>query len=173
VLWKPRAGPSTVADEGATTGRTRAKPNPIFYGHYSIECMYCRDELLHTLTVTHFPARCWMNKLLKTLLRTGVYFLDQADDATASVRGRVRDRVDDFTDRATQIMRGGEDHALRYAISFAAGVGLGIGAGILFAPASGDKTRDVLGARLQDFGESVRERFSSEGKESEIGTHAR
>jgi hypothetical protein len=39
VLWKPRAGPSTVADEGATTGRTRAKPNPIFYGHYSIECM--------------------------------------------------------------------------------------------------------------------------------------
>jgi hypothetical protein len=114
-----------------------------------------------------------VNKLFKTLLRTGVYFLDQADDATTAARGRVRERVDGFTDRAAQIMRGREDHTLRYAISFAAGVGLGVGAGILFAPASGDKTRDLLGARLQDFSEGIRERFSSEGKESEIGTHAR
>jgi len=114
-----------------------------------------------------------VNKLLKTLLRTGVYFLGQADDATASVRGRVRDRVDGLTDRAAEIIRGREDHTLHYAISFAAGVGLGIGAGILFAPASGEKTRDVLSERLQDFGESIRERFSCEVKESAIGTHGK
>ena len=110
-----------------------------------------------------------MNKLLKTLLRTGVYFLDQADDATASVRGRLRDRVDGLTDRAAGIMRGREYHTLRCAVSFAAGIGVGIGAGIIFAPASGEKTRGDLGEKLQEFGENVRERFSSEAKESGTG----
>jgi hypothetical protein len=114
-----------------------------------------------------------VNRLLKTLLRTGVYFLDQADDATSAVRGRVRDRVEDFADRAAQITRGPKDHTLSYAISFVAGVGLGIGAGILFAPASGEKIRDVLSERLQNFGESVRERFSCEVKEPGTGTHGK
>ena len=111
-----------------------------------------------------------MNRLLKTLLRTGVYFLDQVDDATSAVRGRVRDRVEGLADRAAQITRGREDHTLSYAISFAAGVGLGIGAGILFAPASGEKTRDVLSERLQNFGESVKERFSRQVKQGATGT---
>ena len=111
-----------------------------------------------------------MNKLLKTLLRTGVYFLDQADDATASVRGRVRDRVDGLTDRAAGIIRGRENHTLRCAVSFAAGIGLGIGAGVLFAPASGEKTRGALGEKLQEYGENVRERFSCEAKEFKAGS---
>ena len=111
-----------------------------------------------------------MNKLLKTLLRTGVYFLDQADDATASVRGRLRDRVDGLTDRAAEIIRGRENHTLRCAASFAAGIGLGVGAGILFAPASGEKTRGALTEKLQEYGENVRERFSGEAKEFKAGS---
>lgn len=105
-----------------------------------------------------------MNKLLKMLLRTGVYFLDQADDATAPVRNRVRDRANDFTDRATHLIRGRQDHAARYALSFAAGIGLGLGAGLLFAPASGDETREALTDKVHAFGESVKEHFSREVK---------
>jgi hypothetical protein len=105
-----------------------------------------------------------VNKLLKSLLRTGVYFLDQADDATAPVRNRVRDRANDFTDRATHLMRGRQDHTARYALSFAAGIGLGVGAGLLFAPASGDKTREALTDKVHDFGESIKEHFSREVK---------
>jgi len=111
-----------------------------------------------------------MNKFLKTLLRTGVYFLDQAEDARAAVRDRVRDRVNGLTERATQVIRGQENHLARNAISFAAGIGLGVGVGLLFAPASGDKTRDVLAERVQHFGESVRERFSRQAKQAAAGT---
>jgi hypothetical protein len=141
----------------------------IFYGQYSIECMYRRDRSPSYFDSHFLSARCCVNKLLKTLLRTGVYFLDQADDATASVRGRLRDRVDGLTDRAAGIMRGREYHTLRCAVSFAAGIGVGIGAGIIFAPASGEKTRGDLGEKLQEFGENVRERFSREAKESGTG----
>lgn len=101
-----------------------------------------------------------MNKLL----RTGVYFLDEAEDATAAVRGRVRDRLDVLSDRAARVIRGREDHTARYAISFAAGIGLGLGAGLLFAPASGEQTREALTGGLQDLGENVWQRFSPEVK---------
>jgi hypothetical protein len=107
-----------------------------------------------------------VKKLLKTLLRTGVYFLDQAEDATAPIRERVRDRANDFGDRATSLLRGRQDHTFRHAISFAAGIGLGLGAGLLFAPASGDETREVLAGRVHDFGESVKDHFSREVKQA-------
>jgi YtxH-like protein len=111
-----------------------------------------------------------VNKLLKTLLRTGVYFLDQADDATAPMRDRVKHRTNDFADRATAIIRGRQDHTVRYAVSFAAGIGLGLGAGLLFAPASGDETREILTDKVHDFGQSVRERFSTEASSHATGT---
>jgi len=111
-----------------------------------------------------------VNRLLKSLLRTGVYFLDQADGATAPIRTRARDRANDFTDRATYMIRGREDHTLQYAISFVAGIGLGLGAGLLFAPASGDETREVLSDKVHNFGEGVRERFSREVKSVATGT---
>jgi hypothetical protein len=111
-----------------------------------------------------------VNKLLKTLLRTGVYFLDQADDATAPIRERVKDRTNDFAGRATAMIRGRQDHTARYAISFAAGIGLGLGAGLLFAPASGDETRELITGKVHDFGQSVREHFSSEVNSRATGT---
>ena len=113
-----------------------------------------------------------MNKLLKTLFRTGAYFLDQADEATSGVRGRVRERVDGLTDQAVGMVRGREDNSLRYAVSFAAGIGLGIGAGILLAPASGAKTREAMKDRLQVFGNGVRERISHATEDEAVsGAH--
>jgi hypothetical protein len=114
-----------------------------------------------------------VNKLLKTLLRTGAYFLDQAADATAPMRDRVRDRANGFTDRATHLMRGRQDNTVRYAISFAAGLGFGLGAGLLFAPASGDQTREALTDKVHDFGESVKEHFSREVKQRATGTEGK
>jgi hypothetical protein len=129
-----------------------------------------RHVILHSLAVTQFLVRCSMNQLLKSLLRTGVYFLDRADDATAPIRERVRDRANDFTGRATHMILRRQDHTVRYAISFAAGIGLGLGAGLLFAPASGDETRDALTDKVHNFGESVREHFSREVKQGATGT---
>lgn len=112
-----------------------------------------------------------MNKLLKTLFKTGAYFLDQADEATAGVRGRVRERVDGLTGQAVGMVRGREDNSLRYAVSFAAGIGIGIGAGMLLAPASGAKTREAMKGRLQVFGNGVRDRISH-ATEEEAGMDA-
>jgi hypothetical protein len=111
-----------------------------------------------------------VNKLLKTLLRTGACFLDQADDARTTVRHRMSDRMDDLTDRATRLIRREEDHTARYALSFAAGIGLGLGAGLLFAPASGNQTREAISETLQGLGENVSERFSHAVKKSGIDT---
>lgn len=111
-----------------------------------------------------------MSKLLKTLLRTGVYLLDQAEDATAVVRGRVRNHVEDLTGRATEAIYGREDHTLRNVVTFVVGIGIGVGVGLLVAPASGEQTREVLSEKLQGLGENVRGRFSREGKRQGTGT---
>jgi gas vesicle protein len=42
------------------------------------------------------------------------------------------------------------------------GVGLGVSVGLLFAPASGEEIRSNLADKVQDFGDKVRNRFSSE-----------
>jgi len=54
------------------------------------------------------------------------------------------------------------DHTVRDAMSFVAGVGLGLGMGLLFAPASGRETRDLISEKVQEAGSKVRESFSQE-----------
>jgi gas vesicle protein len=54
------------------------------------------------------------------------------------------------------------DHTMRAAVSFIAGVGLGVGMGMLFAPASGEETRELISEKVQEVGTKVRERFSEE-----------
>lgn len=117
-----------------------------------------------------------MNKLLKSVLKTVVYLLEQTENVADDVRERVSegvdragDRVSDLRDRA-QDFYGGEDHTLRNVLTFAAGVGVGIGAAILFAPASGEQIRSQIGEKVQDIGDRVRDRFSSETRRASTGT---
>jgi YtxH-like protein len=113
-----------------------------------------------------------MNKLLKSVLKTVVYLLDQTESAADDVRDRVAqgydrasDRVSDLRDQAHDIYAG-EDHTLRNVLTFAAGVGVGVGAAMLFAPASGEEIRSQIGEKVQDIGGRVRDKFSSVSSEA-------
>src|SRR5580698_1136404 len=105
------------------------------------------------------------NKLLKSLLKTTVYILDQ----TAEQVDRVADRTSDITDQAKRVVNSAagviqprEDHTLRNLVSFAAGVGIGVGAGMLLAPASGGEIRDSIGDKVKDITNKVKGRVSSQ-----------
>jgi hypothetical protein len=109
-----------------------------------------------------------MNNLIRSILKTAVYFLDQTNSFTGDVRdrvsdtmGRAADRVSDLRDQAADYYDGGEDHTVRNVLTFVAGVGVGVGAALLFAPASGEEIRGQIGDKVQDIGDRVRERFSS------------
>jgi hypothetical protein len=111
-----------------------------------------------------------LNNLLKSILKTAVYFVEQSDRVASDLRDRVSeeyetasDRVSDLRDRA-QHLYAGENHTLRNVLTFAAGVGVGIGAGMLLAPASGEEIRSSIGDKVQDIGDRVRDRFSSEAR---------
>ncbi len=95
-----------------------------------------------------------MNKLLKSLLKTAIYVMDQFSEKA----DRASDRVSDLTDRGRNIIYQRENRSLRNVASFAAGVGVGIGVGILFAPASGKETRSSISEKVQDISNQVRER---------------
>lgn len=103
-----------------------------------------------------------MNKLLRSLLKTGVFLLEQSDQATADMRDRVRESMEDISARTRQAMRSPQSYVARDMLTFAAGVSLGLGLGILFAPAPGHETRTTLGKKMQEVGNKVRERFSPE-----------
>lgn len=95
-----------------------------------------------------------MNKFLKSLLKIGLDFLEQPKRASRAIRSK-------------------DDHTLRNAISFAAGIGLGVGVGILLAPASGEETRSSIAEKVQDVGERVRGRFSPKVKKPATGTEGK
>lgn len=107
-----------------------------------------------------------MKKFLKSLLNTAIYVIDGSPDQVE----RVSDRVSDLTGRARKAIYREEDHTLRNVLSFAAGVGLGIGTGLLFAPASGEESRSVLSDKVQDIGDKIRERFSNATGSPATGT---
>jgi hypothetical protein len=117
-----------------------------------------------------------VNHLVKSVLKTAVYFLDQTDRVASDVRDRVADTVDRAADRVSELndqahdLYRGPDHTVRHILMFAAGVGVGIGAGMLLAPASGEEIRGTIGEKVQDIGDRVRGRFSSEMKGAATGT---
>jgi hypothetical protein len=105
-----------------------------------------------------------VNRLVKSLLRTGMFLLDQSDQATADVRDRFRDGIDEISDRTRRVMRSQQSHFMRDALTFAAGVTVGIGVGMLFAPASGEETRNTIADKAQDVSNKVRDRFAAESE---------
>jgi hypothetical protein len=92
-----------------------------------------------------------MNRTLKMLLRTGLNVLEQSDRAT----GPVREHIADTADLLRRRIRG-EDHTLRYVLTFAAGVGVGLGVGILAAPASGEQSRSAIAGKMREVGERAK-----------------
>ena len=102
-----------------------------------------------------------LNKLLRTALKTGLYFLEQSGKATAPIRRQVKDQVEGLTDRTRQTILGPEDHTVRNTVSLAAGIGLGIALGLLFAPASGEEIRRSIVEKAQNARARVRETISS------------
>jgi hypothetical protein len=109
-----------------------------------------------------------MNKLLKSVLKTAVYLLDQTEGVAEDMRDRMADGVDrasdrmsDLRDRARDFYPGEEDHTLRNILTFAAGVGVGVGAAMLFAPSSGEEFRSQIGEKVQDISDRVRDKFSA------------
>jgi hypothetical protein len=102
-----------------------------------------------------------MNKLLKSLLQTGLYFLEQPDRAAQAVRERVKEGIDEA---ARKFQR--EDHTLRYVLTFAAGVAVGLGVGILKAPATGEKSRSAIAGKVREVGDTVKKHVSGEAGSS-------
>lgn len=106
-----------------------------------------------------------LNKLVKAALSTGLYLLEQSDKATADMRERVKDRIndqiEDLGDRAREAFSP-QDHTLRSVLSLAAGVGVGIAIGMLCAPAKGEELRNSIAGTVQDASTKFRQRFSSE-----------
>jgi hypothetical protein len=95
-----------------------------------------------------------VKKFLKSLLKIGLDFLEESERIARAVHRQ-------------------EDDTVRNALSFAAGIALGIGAGILLAPASGEKTRSSIANKVQGVGATVRDRFSPEVKKPATGTEGK
>jgi hypothetical protein len=98
-----------------------------------------------------------MNKLLKSLLQTGLYFLEQPDRAAEAVRERIKEDIDEVERKFER-----EDHTLRYVLTFAAGVGVGLGVGMLTAPSSGEENRSAIAGKVRDVGDRVKKHVSGE-----------
>jgi hypothetical protein len=119
--------------------------------------------------------RIKMKKLLKTLLGTSLYLLEQSGGAQKG-RDRAASRIHDFRDavqqkyedaadrvaKASRVIRGEDNPVLGNAVRLAAGIGVGIGLGLLFAPASGQDTRRAMAGSVQQFRDKIRKRISSE-----------
>ena len=103
-----------------------------------------------------------MNRTLKMLLRTGLNMLEQSDRASEPVREYIAETADLLRRRVR-----GEDHTLRYVLTFAAGVGVGVGVGILTAPTSGAQSRNSISEKVREVGKRIK---TQRGVEGDLGT---
>jgi gas vesicle protein len=116
-----------------------------------------------------------MKKLLKLLLGTGLFVLEQSDRGT-NMRDRAGRKIDDLRDvaqqkydeaadrvaRASRALRGEDSQAVGNALRLAAGIGVGISVGLLLAPASGKETRTALVESVQKLRNKVRKQAFAE-----------
>jgi hypothetical protein len=107
-----------------------------------------------------------LNGVLKSILKTAVYLMDQ----TADTVDRASSRASDMADDAREALYPREDHTLRNFFAFAAGVGVGIGAGMLLAPSSGTELRSNISDKVQEISDRVRNRAESYGSGESYGT---
>ena len=106
-----------------------------------------------------------MSKLLNSILKTAVYIMDQTTEQV----DRASERAAELADDARSAIYPREDHSLRNALSFAAGIGVGVGVAMLIAPSSGRELRNSISDKVQDISNKVRSR----GETYPTGTEAR
>lgn len=125
-----------------------------------------------------------MDKLLKLLLGTTLYILEQSDRSTKNFRSRASESIDDIRDyaqdkyegasdrvaRASRVIRGEDNQFLGNALSLTAGVAIGIAIGLVFAPASGEETRSVIADKVHMVGDKFKKSFSDEEDFPATGT---
>jgi len=114
------------------------------------------------------------NILWNVLIGTGVYLLD-------SLRDRLSEGVEDFTDRARdtyaeasrravrarEALRGEDHHhGMSTGVALLLGVGVGVGVGMLLAPASGEETRGTISHKVHEFSDRMRDRIAEQRRES-------
>lgn len=114
-----------------------------------------------------------MNKLVRSALKTALYMMELSDQASSDIRDRVSDQVDDVRDRAqrtygvvservgnaARALRGENNGMARNAVLFASGVGAGLALGVIFAPASGQDTRNAIAQHFEDASAKMRDRI--------------
>lgn len=105
-----------------------------------------------------------LSKIVRSLLKTAVYVMDQ----TAEQVDRASERASELADNARSAIYP-EDHTLRNFLSFAAGIGVGVGVGMLLAPSSGTELRNTIGDKVQDISNKMRGR----GETYPTGTETR
>lgn len=117
------------------------------------------------------------NILWNVLLGTGVYLLDSMRDRLSDVaddfRGAARDTYGEASrrvSRASDAIRGEDHRGISTTAALLIGIGVGVGVGMLLAPASGEETRSNLSNKVHEFGDRMRDKFSSE-EESSTGTY--
>jgi hypothetical protein len=99
-----------------------------------------------------------MNRILKSLLRTGLEVLDQPDRTREPVLNQIRNTAE-IVRRTIR----GEDHTLQYVLTFAAGVGVGLGVGILIAPVSGAQSRNTIAGKVREVGTRIKTQSAVKG----------
>lgn len=107
-----------------------------------------------------------LSKIVKSILKTAVYIMDQ----TADTVDRATERASDIAEDARNAIYPRQDHVLRNLVAFAAGIGVGVGAGMLLAPSSGTELRSNIGDKVQEITDKVRNRA---GEPYSTGTEAR
>jgi gas vesicle protein len=98
-----------------------------------------------------------MSKLLKSILKTAAYLMDETVDQV----DRASDRVSEMASNTRDAIYPDENHTLRNVLSFVAGVGVGVGVGMLLAPSSGEDLRNSISDKVQDIGNRVTGRSES------------
>lgn len=117
------------------------------------------------------------NILWNVLLGTGVYLLDsmrnRLTDTIGDIGGAARETYGEASrrvSRASDVIRGEDHRGVNTAAALLIGIGVGVGVGMLLAPASGEETRSNISNKVHDFGDRMRDKFSSE-RESSTGTY--
>jgi len=98
-----------------------------------------------------------LDKLVKSVLKSVVYIMDETADRV----DRISDRASDLADNTRSVIYPNQGSAWRSFMSFAAGVGVGIAAGMLLAPSSGEELRNTITDKVQDISDKVRGRSES------------